>query len=133
MKPYEIIKEWETESGLKASVIRINHRTFNALQRTFFTFDGNSDDHHFSGYVKVEEGHPLFEVEYDELKDHFEAHGEFTYSSNGSDKYPSQKTKGGWWFGFDCGHSGDSVEILGQEFVEKECERLAECFKAAAH
>ena len=64
-----------------------------------------------------------------------DCHGGLTYSGEG---YPVD-TKG-WWFGFDCGHSGDAeIEpypeqlkwsrdgiVRDREYVECECERLAE-------
>jgi hypothetical protein len=66
----------------------------------------------------------------------FDVHGGLTYSGGG-DKYPVESK--GWWFGFDCGHCDDAeIEpdpeyssyrdgvVRTQEYVEQECERLAE-------
>jgi hypothetical protein len=36
----------------------------------------------------------------------FDVHGSLTYSG-GSETYPIE-SKGLWWFGYDCGHSGDA-------------------------
>lgn len=67
----------------------------------------------------------------------FDCHGGLTYSGGG-DSYPAAGD--GWWFGFDCAHSGDGViepseidlmyprdgdEVRSLEYVEQECERLA--------
>lgn len=67
-----------------------------------------------------------------------DCHGGLTYSGAGADKYPVESK--GWWFGFDCLHSGDApigpledgaelfygggiTRSLG--YVTLECERLA--------
>jgi hypothetical protein len=61
----------------------------------------------------------------------FDVHGGITYSGGG-DGYPVDGDE--WWFGFDCAHAGDATgyfsfpgDILRtQEYVESECESLAE-------
>lgn len=61
----------------------------------------------------------------------FDCHGGLTYS--GGDGYPAS---GGWWFGFDCHHSGDGEidpapewpmrgEVRELDYVADECESLA--------
>jgi hypothetical protein len=61
----------------------------------------------------------------------FDAHGGLTYSGSG---YPVASD--GWWFGFDCAHSGDAQidpddrwpsggVVRSEEYVVDECERLA--------
>lgn len=65
----------------------------------------------------------------------FDVHGSLTYSGSGSDGYPVQSTT--WWFGFDCSHYGDQTlhhdgEERTQEYVESECESLAEQLAAVA-
>ena len=62
----------------------------------------------------------------------FEVHGSLTFSG-GDEKYPV-KEKDIWWFGFDCGHSGDASKYSGgiertTEYVVDECESLAKQLK----
>jgi len=70
----------------------------------------------------------------------FDVHGGLTYSSL-EGGYPVAGEGDSWWFGFDCGHDGDGVIERGPydsfmscdgvkslEYVEGECERLAEQF-----
>ena len=81
---------------------------------------------HWCGYVAVAEGHPFFEMAYDELplpkdedgyKTYIDVHGGLTFASfchEGDD--PSRgichvpqpgRPDRVWWFGFDCAHSQD--------------------------
>lgn len=96
---------------------------------------------HRCGYVSISTEHPLHKVEYSQaipgvsradLEDvpigkrgiipvfccdgetisaelYFDVHGSVTYSG-GNKEYPVANT-GLWWFGFDCGHSGDVKDI----------------------
>ena len=59
----------------------------------------------------------------------FDVHGGLTFSG--------ERLGGGWWLGFDCGHCGDGslradevfeeeCPVRTQEYVEAECESLAE-------
>ena len=68
----------------------------------------------------------------------FNVHGGITYS--GGKDYPVPNKNGLWWFGFDCGHSGDgymegsyrswtSGSVRTVEYVMAECESLAEQLK----
>ena len=69
----------------------------------------------------------------------FDVHGSLTYGA-GHDDYPA--SGGDWWLGFDCHHDGDgeiednldhrwSLERpRSLDYVEGECERLAEQFAA---
>ncbi len=56
----------------------------------------------------------------------FDVHGSLTYSAAGD--YPVKSEL--WWFGFDCGHAGDSSKYCNgegrtEEYVVSECESLA--------
>lgn len=118
----KIVKDWATESGLRAVVIM------------------TSMGHH-CGYVAVPLGNPLHGVAYGEpthvlqapADDEpvgkrgaialmcaafdpsrmqspdivFNVHGGLTYSG-GSPEYPVPHD-GLWWFGYDCGHHGDGM------------------------
>lgn len=76
------------------------------------------------GYVGVEKGHPLYGKGYDDVNAN--VHGGLTYA----DLWPD----GLWWLGFDTGHFGDSLPILGGtsgkkwtvEEVAEEAEELAQ-------
>lgn len=53
----------------------------------------------------------------------FDVHGSLTYSGEAG-KYPAEGE--GWWFGFDCAHSGDDFEFgRPLEYVVDNCEKLA--------
>lgn len=76
-----------------------------------------------------------------------DVHGSLTYSESGEGNYPAPSTEKVWWFGFDCGHSGDGKDfsimddrtremyekylgfyegpIRSKEYVEKHCRLLA--------
>lgn len=54
----------------------------------------------------------------------FDVHGGITFSGSGDD-YPVP-SPGLWWYGFDCAHLDDTPETCTQEYVESECERLAQ-------
>lgn len=64
----------------------------------------------------------------------FDVHGGITYSGNSKD-YPV-KSRGLWWYGFDCAHCDDktSYSTTGiertKEYVMEECESLAKQLKA---
>lgn len=55
------------------------------------------------GYIGVNEDHPLYGVEYDNLP--IECHGGLTFSDKGDDTF---RPAGRWWFGWDYGHAGDA-------------------------
>ncbi|MGL4638850.1 MAG: hypothetical protein ACRCVX_03830 [Shewanella sp.] len=111
---YQIKKEWVTQSGFKAVILL-------------------TEMGHHCGYVGLTNDHALYGKDYSEhcmaltvpsepigkrgiipLVCHdgraspdivFDVHGSITYSGGNPD-YPI-KSDGLWWFGFDCGHSGD--------------------------
>lgn len=99
MSKYTVEKDWVTEAGLRAVVI-MGTMGFRC------------------GYVGVPAGHPLHGVDYDNARpndgDWFDVHGGLTYA-NGNAHYPVASDL--WWFGYDCGHSGDghSPEYLEQQ------------------
>lgn len=92
---FPIKKDWTTRAGLRA-VIVMNSLGFHC------------------GYVGVPPGHPLHGVDYwqtspalgDTPGSVFEAHGGITFAGNGKGEYPVKSDL--WWFGYDCGHAGDS-------------------------
>lgn len=96
------------------------------------------------GYVGVQEGHPWFGQDYDNVK--ADAHGGLTYSDfcQGHICHPGpEKT---YWLGFDCAHSGDQVpgvmkydgfsrrddQYRDLAYVKQEVNRLAEQAAEAA-
>lgn len=115
MDNFVVERDWTTKAGFRAVVImgRLGHRC---------------------GYVGLPPSHPLHGADYGEASPAlsfpadepvgkrgiiplmccngearpdavFDVHGGLTYSGNDSG-YPA-KSDGLWWFGFDCGHSGD--------------------------
>lgn len=115
-------KEWKTKSGHDAKVIWVNNS-------------------HRCGYVRIPEDHPLFGIDYsddvidchDYLKDKevgkrspisifcaagrdlhdaailFDCHGGITFSGKlGHDG----KDQEGFWYGYDCAHSGDLTQYM---------------------
>jgi len=83
------------------------------------------------GYVGVRPDHPLHGKDYCTFWDlgeryHFNVHGGLTFSSDSNEDYPvkldRQWSKNHvWWFGFDCGHSGDAPETELMNEVAKAC------------
>lgn len=59
------------------------------------------------GYVRVPKDHPWYGKHYDDID--VKVHGGLTFA-----KKDQECGKGGaddgWWFGFDCAHSGDAVD-----------------------
>lgn len=53
----------------------------------------------------------------------FNVHGGITYSEDQACGEP--KIDGEWWYGFDCGHSGDDPGMQDSEYVHAECESFA--------
>lgn len=109
---------------------------------------------YWCGYVAVARGHPLFRIAYNDavpdalaaaakdamespigkrgiipvlLSAHggpkvdalFDVHGSLTFS--GIDK----RDEGLWWFGFDCAHDGDNIDVQNEAYVRNECASLA--------
>lgn len=105
-KPYIIEADWITSAGFRAVVVKHNL--------------GYS--RHRCGYVGVEDGHPLFGVDYNKLN--IDAHGGITYANSYS-SYPVESKL--WWFGFDTARCFDMPEIGGQTlaFCKAECEKIA--------
>lgn len=66
------------------------------------------------GYVGVGEGHPAFGSKYDEVD--VSVHGGLTYAAECQGvvchvPQPGMPDKV-WWFGFDCGHAGDTIPSM---------------------
>lgn len=53
----------------------------------------------------------------------FDVHGGITYSAGGEKGYPTKTDK--WFFGYDCGHAGDSPDIQDLDYCIAECESLS--------
>lgn len=94
------------------------------------------------GYVGVTQGHPFFELDYDDKKVDVRVHGGLTFCGACS---PDDKEHGichrpdpgepdhVWWLGFDCLHAGDLVPMVATlgdvyrdlRYVKGECAKLA--------
>ena len=61
------------------------------------------------GYVAVDQNHPYYQKDYsEEGPNEIMCHWGLTYSGEGKHFYNG--SDGFWWFGFDCGHYGDSPD-----------------------
>ena len=152
---FEVEKDWNTESGLRAVCLMVN---------------GES---HRCGYVAVPKDHPIYKVGYSEHSDAlksaleaalnktrkeehmsyikllcydgesaepeivFSVHGGLTYAG-GNGEYPVDG-EDLWWFGFDCAHYGDLTRgryscgdgtWRTKDYVVGECENLAKQLSA---
>ncbi len=125
---YRIEKNWITKAGYRAVVLVIMWDSYTREK------GAENYKHHYCGYVEVPEGHPFYEVDYDErvvlmkdigryVKAEYEnfyilkrdillspanlidVYGGLTFSGHGKGGYPVKSS--GWWFGFDCNHSTD--------------------------
>lgn len=89
----------------------------------------------FCGYVSVPPGHPLFELNNNDIKKRYpelRCHGGITHTE--SELVSNEKI--GWWIGFDCNHATDIAPLKepfysGQvyrnfQYVKNETESLAQ-------
>jgi hypothetical protein len=85
IKPFKIEREWK-HAGLSCAVVQAD------------------EGRHRCGYVRVPLGHPMHAKGYDEPM--VDVHGGLTFA----EKEPcnTHEDGEGWWFGFDCYHSGDA-------------------------
>lgn len=58
------------------------------------------------GYVGVPKGHPMFGRDYNKCIEDIDCHGGLTYSG-----FRDDNSKEYWYFGFDCAHADDGVDI----------------------
>lgn len=154
-------KEWETKAGLKAVILvcdmdgRKTHRCgYVEVDKDHPLYEVNYNDpcpELKKAWEAAKEGtlgkrSPILLITLMGMEDDaprpdcvFDVHGGITFSGAGSDDYPVKSE--GWWFGFDCHHSGDGeIEphpnpifracwegpARSLAYVEKECENLAE-------
>ncbi len=132
-------KEWITEEGYKACVLRRN----------------NSYNGHRCGYVGIPKDHKLYGVDYSEcvegLKNYLSeeteigkrgilsllcsenthqidmiinVHGSLTFAGLNDDGYPVEKDDF-WWFGYDCAHAGDNLLNCSLQYCINECACLS--------
>jgi hypothetical protein len=85
LTPCKIEKEWE-HAGLLCAVV---------LAR---------EGAHRCGYVRVPPTHPFYKKDYDAPD--VEVHGGLTFAD--IETCTDHADGLGWWFGFDCAHSGDA-------------------------
>lgn len=84
-----------------------------------------SDVGHSNGYVALPEGHPCYEMGYDDIHEKYEisVHGGLTFSYMGGDG-PWAEYPGMWIVGFDTCHHMDTLERWPQEAVQEEANKL---------
>ena len=61
---------------------------------------------HRCGYVGVPKEHPMYGLDYEKYTDEIDCHGGLTYSG-----FLGEENKEYWYFGFDCAHFGDGIDI----------------------
>ena len=61
---------------------------------------------HRCGYVGVPKGHHMYGLDYEKYTDEIDCHGGLTYSG-----FLGEENKEYWYFGFDCAHFGDGIDI----------------------
>lgn len=88
----------------------------------------------YNGYVVVDKKHPYFGMDGSVLN--IDVHGGITWSRSGSDSnFPELKEEyhndDHWVFGFDTGHSGDSMTNWTKERTEKEAGEMCSQFYMA--
>jgi len=76
------------------------------------------------GYVGVAPGHPFYDKHYNEVSD-INVHGGLTYSAYASEcpTYPTNQIEKMKWFGFDCSHLGDGIDLeaADKQLSRKQC------------
>jgi hypothetical protein len=60
------------------------------------------------GYAGVGRSSPLYGSDYTSAEEFFQVHGGLTYAK-GNSEYPIKSDL--WWFGFDCGHAEDGIDV----------------------
>jgi hypothetical protein len=104
MREFNVEKDWRTECGLRAAVIKHN---------SYLT--------HRCGYVEVPQDHGLYNISYEEIFEYVDVHGGLTFSGS----IPFEDS---YWFGYDCAHSFDlatNVKERSLDYCINECEILA--------
>ena len=61
---------------------------------------------HRCGYVGVPKGHHMYGLDYEKYTDEIDCHGGLTYCG-----FLGEENKEYWYFGFDCAHADDGVDI----------------------
>ena len=87
---------------------------------------------HPNAYIKIPEGHKLYEQPYDDIELSEEPHGFFTYSDYNLNK--AYGLESGWYLGWDYAHAGDYQKFkdgyieegfkYSVEEIERECKRI---------
>lgn len=103
LKPFKIEREWK-HAGLSCAVV---------LAR---------EAGHRCGYVRVPPGHPMHGKSYDDPN--VDVHGGLTFAE--IEPCTEHEDGQGYWFGFDCAHSGDASYDLNATPVTVEGKRRFE-------
>lgn len=85
VKPYKVEREWK-HAGLSCAVVQAR------------------EGGHRCGYTRVPPSHPLHGKDYTDVDVH--VHGGLTFAK--MEPCTEHKDGQGYWFGFDCAHSGDA-------------------------
>lgn len=123
---YHIEKEWITESGFRAAIAmqELGHRCgYVAVPKNHVLYGAKHHEQHESLIFPQNETIgkrgviPFFFSDPDKMNTPaivFDVHGGITYSE---DSLLGVEGENLWWFGFDCGHSGDAPS---PEYLEEQ-------------
>jgi hypothetical protein len=139
---FELIKDWTTQAGLRALVVKGSYR--DSLCGTWYC-----------GYVGIPKTHPLYGKSYHDemppgfsmsedtpigkrgvvslfcgvnfdapsLENYFNVHGSLTFDGPGVGCVKDSEDL--WWLGFDCNHAYDTPVRNNDVYTARECEYLA--------
>ena len=94
---------------MKYDVQIVKHEQYNGYEYFIVYVDGLW----YCAYVIIPEGHPLFEVHYDNIEN-IETHGGFTFADH------HRLAENQWCIGWDYAHIGDYMPIFGDYRDEME-------------
>lgn len=89
--------------------------------------DRTTDDAGMGGMIALLGGQQGVETWARRIEAHVAVHGGLTFAGSAPGDLPE-----GWWFGFDCAHLDDTLDVWTEDRVATEVERMAEQVAAAA-
>lgn len=119
MKSWKILKDWTTDSGLRAVAMLSSNGNINGYVEVtekskyyglnYYEYSVEFDD--------IEKWRDSYKIQSQRYINNIEIHGGLTYAELGDLKYLPSKN---WWFGFDTAHAWDKpdVELALEHFPE---------------
>jgi len=77
---------------------------------------------YYTGYVGLPKIHKLCQLDYDDID--VDVHGKLTFANFGTHLTDEQHASTTWFFGFDCTHYNDSIDIQNFDYVLEEVRNL---------